>query len=166
MIYGSYNDPACLNTVLEKWRAEQGWGVLAGIGLLVLVFAYLITGIRRKKGGEEFFTFKSAGGSVSILLRAVNEFVAKIGDEFAAILSLKPTVVPRARGAIDILLDVRVKAGSQIPELCQLLEERVRESVSQSLGISSIRDIKIHIRDIVGTPEPSTEEDRLHEAGV
>lgn len=166
LIYGAYAGPACWDALLNLVRDERGWGIVIGLALLFLVLAYLVTGIRRKVDADQYLTFKSDGGHVSILLRAVNDFIAKVGEEFAAVISLKPSVIPRGRGSVEIQLDVRVRAGTQIPELCQLLQERVRESVRQSLGISDVRKIEVHIRDIVGTPEPSVPDDLAEQPGV
>ena len=143
---------------LAGWREERGWGFLVGLGLLAVVFVYGVSGLRPCTGGERYLSFSHNGVTVSILLRAVNEFIAKIGDEFAAIISLKPCVYSRGR-SIDITLEVRVKAGTQIPELCQLLQERVRESLQQNLGLGNIKQIKVQVRDIVGDALP--EEDLL-----
>lgn len=153
LIQMAYNE-ACWIQCIDTIRQERGWGMLAGIVLLALVLLYLITAIRKRKPSEDqYLAFSNNGATVSILLRAVNEFIGKIGNEFAAIVSMKPAVRPRAR-SIDIDLDLRVKAGTQIPELCQLLEERVRESVKQNLGLSDIKRIRVHVRDIVGDAPP------------
>lgn len=141
---------------IDMVRQQRGWGVLAGVGLLALVIVYLGTMFNRRPQGEQYLAFKHNGDTVSILLRAVCEFIGKIGDEFAAIVSMKPTVHPRGK-SIDIDLDLRVKAGTQIPELCQLLQERVRESVRINMGLADIKRIRVHVKDIVGDPPPPEE---------
>ena len=157
LIHMAYSQE-CWEQCMDTLREERGWGALAGIVLLALVIVYLITGIRRKPEGEQYLAFSSNGTTVSILLKAVNEFIGKIGDEFAAIVYLRPSVRPRGR-SIDITLDIRVLAGTQIPELCQLLQERVRESVRQNLGLSEIKRIRVQVKDIVGDAPPSEDAD-------
>lgn len=160
LIYMAYS-AECWTQGIDTLRAERGWGALAGMALLALVAVYLITGYRRQPAGDDYLAFNNNGATVSILLRAVNEFITKIGDEFAAIISMKPAVRPRGR-SIDIDLDIRVKAGTQIPELCQLLQERVRESVRQNLGISDIKRIRVSVKDIVGdAPRPDEVRDQI-----
>ena len=148
LVYMAY-DQECWVRCLDTLHAERGWGALGGIVLLALVAVYLLTGIRREPAGDQYLSFNNNGATVSILLRAVNEFISRIGDEFAAIVSLKPSVRPRG-SSIEVELDLRVKAGTQIPELSQLLEERVRESVRQNLGLSDIKRIRVNVKDIVG----------------
>ncbi len=158
LIYMAYDQEAWTRC-LDLLRVERGWGALAGIVLLALVAVYLLTGVRRRPVGDQYLSFSSDGATVSILLRAVNEFISRIGDEFAAIVSMKPTVRPRG-GSIHIDLDLRVKAGTQLPELCQLLEERVRESVRVNLGLSDIKRIRVNVKDIVGEA-PKNEDDQV-----
>ncbi len=141
---------------IDLLRRERGWGVLAGVGILALVVVYLATSFNRRPQGEQYLAFKHNGDTVSILLRAVSEFIGKIGEEFAAIVSMKPIVKPRGK-SIDIDLELRVKAGTQIPELCQLLQERVRESVRINMGLADIKRICVHVKDIVGDPPPAEE---------
>ncbi len=49
-------------------------------------------------------------------------------------------------------------AGTKIPELSQILQQRVRESVRESLGLEEIRNITIKVQEIVGDPtKPATD---------
>jgi hypothetical protein len=155
MIYVSYNEE-CWLRCMDLMRSERGWGALAGMTLLVGVVLYLITGIRRTSSPEQYLAFSHNGSTVSIQLRAVNEFIGRIANEFADIISMKPHVEPRGR-SISVTLDLRVRAGTQIPELSQILQERVRESVRQNIGISEIKRIQVNIKDIVGEPSATDE---------
>ncbi len=156
LIHMAYSPESWVDHI-DLLRRERGWGMLAGIGLIGLVIVYLATAIRSlPKEGDQYLAFSSEGATVSILVRAVSEFIGKIGDEFAAIVSMKTTVIPRGR-SIDIELDLRIKAGTQIPELCQLLQERVRESVKTNLGLSEIKQIRVQVKDIVGDAPPANE---------
>ena len=150
------HQPECWSHCIDFLHAERGWVFLAGIVLLALVTVYLITGVRRRPAGEEYLAFNNNGATVSILLRAVNEFIGKIADEFAAIVSMKPVVRTRRRGrSLDIDLALRVKAGTQLPELCQMLQDRVRESLQTNLGLTDIKSIRVQVKDIVGDAPPT-----------
>jgi hypothetical protein len=123
---------------------------------LLLIALYVVTGARRCKG-EQFITFDTEGGSVSISMKAIHDFLARIGDEFAAVLSLEPAI--RATGgSVEVDLTLRVKAGTQIPELSKMLQERIRESIKDNLGLTDVRAIRISVREIVtSTPEKKQE---------
>jgi hypothetical protein len=125
-------------------------------GFLLLIAIYVLTGCRRCKG-EQFITFDTEGGSVSISMKAIRDFLARVGDEFAAVLSLDPAI-RAAGGSVEVDLNLRVKAGTQIPELSKMLQERIRESIKDNIGITDVRAIRISVREIVtSAPEKKPE---------
>ncbi len=126
---------------------------LALSSLLILVL-FSVTASRPRKG-VEYISYSGEGGAVSLSVKAVKDFIQKIGEEFAAILALYPSLTVRAGGGIEIDLDIRVQAGTHIPELCRLLQDRVRESVRDSLGLADIKSVKVNVREIVGSVNPT-----------
>lgn len=130
-----------------------------GIGgsMILVVLLYIVT-----SGGSRprvrYISFESDGGDVSISVNAVRDFVRKIGDEFGAVITLDPKI--RAdKELISIDMDVKVQTGSRIPELSQVLQNRVRESIRDGLGIVEVREVKVRIQEIVGAPPPARTED-------
>ncbi len=133
-------------SVLASERVVAMWGAIA---LILWVFIYLMTGCcRRTKAG--FISFENEGGAVSISMQAVCNFLSKIGSEFAAILELRPSI-RAVSGALDVTLDVKVKSGTQIPELCRMVQERVKESITNNLGLSEIKGIRVNVQEIVAS---------------
>lgn len=124
-----------------------------GGGVLVLALAYALTGLRHRRK-ERFLSFDSESGTVSISTEAICEYICKLTPEFPAIKRLEPHVVPRKR-SVDIIINVRVRAGAQIHEMCELLQRRVREAMSEGLGITEVRRIEISVREIVSEHMPS-----------
>ena len=43
-------------------------------------------------------------------------------------------------------------SGNKIPELSHVLQQRVRDSVRESLGLDEIRNITIKVQEIIGEP--------------
>lgn len=132
-------------TTLAKNERFVTMGAAAVI-ILVLVI-YILSGFTRHSV-EQFLSFDSEKGTISISMKAIHDFLSGVGDEFAAILSLQPKL--RAIGsALEVEMDVKVKSGTQIPELCGMLQDRVRESIQSNLGISDIRNVKVVVSEIV-----------------
>ena len=129
----------------SRWQALEGAFVF-----LLLIALYLLTGIRRRKG-EQFITFETEGGSVSISMKAIRDFLARVADEFAAVVSLDPTIRATS-GSMEVDLNLRVNAGTQIPELSKMLQERIRESIKDNLGLTDVRAVRINVREIVAPP--------------
>ena len=78
----------------------------------------------------------------------IADFLGRVGDEFAAILSLEP-IIRAAGGSVEVDLNLRVKAGTQIPELSRMLQDRIRETIKDNLGLTEVRAIRISVREIV-----------------
>ncbi len=49
---------------------------------------------------------------------------------------------------IDIIVDLRVKAGPQLHEVCEVLQRRVRETMANGLGISDVRRVEVNVKEI------------------
>jgi uncharacterized alkaline shock family protein YloU len=130
-------------------RAGAAW---AGLAVVCLGMLYALTGLRRRSP-EKFLSFDNEGGAVSMSTAAIADYIAKLATEFPSVVKLRPRVLPRSKG-VDIVVDLRVRAGPQIHEVCELVQQRVREAVTNGLGISEIRRITVSVRDIVSEHRP------------
>ena len=127
--------------------------VLTGISAIFLVLLYWLTAIPVK--AERFLTFKNEGGTISISLKAINEFLVKLAGEFAGIIRLRADVSSSRDGRIKVRLDVSVRAGTKIQELSQVLQQRVRESMRDNLGIAEIHAVKVNVSSIAAADQPA-----------
>ncbi|MBU1858263.1 MAG: hypothetical protein KKC28_14895, partial [Verrucomicrobia bacterium] len=116
---------------------------------------YWLTGIPVKE--ERFLTFENEGGAISISVKAINDFLAKLADEFAGIIRLRADVTASRDGRIEVRLDVSVKAGTKVQQLSQVLQQRVRESMRENLGITEIHTIKVNVSSIVAAEKPASD---------
>lgn len=124
-------------------------GTALGAVLILSVVLRWVGGFRKQK--DAFINFHSDDGSVGISTKAICDFIERIGKEFSAIKSIDSRLI-KAKSAVDIVLSVKVMSGNKIPELSHVLQQRVRESVRESLGLEEIRNITIKVQEIVGEP--------------
>jgi uncharacterized protein YybS (DUF2232 family) len=136
--------------VLRVSRVVTLW---AGTAVLLLAVAFAVTGFQRRRR-ERFLSFDGESGTVSISTEAICDYLSKLAPEFPAVKRLEPKVIP-VRRSIDIVVYVRVRAGAQIHEMCELLQKRVREAMSSGLGITEIRRVEVSVREIVSEHMPS-----------
>ncbi len=129
-----------------------------GLFLMLAVAFYWVTAISARVRKERYLSFDNESGAVSVSVGAVNAFLAKLGREFAGIVNLRSDVAGSGRDAVEIQLDLTVKAGTKIQELSQLLQQRVRDSLRDSLGISEVAAVKIKIAEIVSSEENAAAE--------
>lgn len=155
LIYGNtLNRPVGqqISDALEMPVVSIGLGVI----LILSVALRWVGGFRKKK--ETFINFHSEDGSVGISTKAICDFIERVGKEFSAIKNIDSKLIER-KDSVDISLGVKVVAGTKIPELSQVLQQRVRESVRESLGLEEINNITIKVQEIVGDPtKPAVDE--------
>lgn len=130
---------------LEGRRVEA---ILVGLGLVIMVLLFALTALRLPDASQ-YLAYDIEGGTVSISLKAVENFLARLAGEFAAVESLEPTLRAK-KGAIQVQLDVKVKSGAQIPELCRMLQDRARSTIREKVGISDVQEVRVRVQEITG----------------
>lgn len=134
---------------LETQRLPCLW---LGVGLVSLAVLFMCSGLPLRRR-DRYLSFDNESGTVSISAEAISDYIEKLIEEFPSVVRLRAVVVPR-RGAVDLLVNVRVRAGSQVHEMCELLQQRVRESMVNGLGISQVRRVEVSVREIVSEHKP------------
>lgn len=129
---------------------------VAGTTLILLVILYWLTAMSGNVK-EQFLSFATEGGSVNIRVKAVNEFLKRLADEFADILNLRADISASRDGRIEVQLDIDVKCGTKIQQLSQVLQQRVRESMREGLGIAEVTTVKINVNEITQGDKPAGE---------
>lgn len=127
---------------------------LAGISAVFLVLLYWLSAIPVKE--DQFLTFENEGGAISISVQAINDSLAKLADEFAGIIRLRADVAASRDGRVEVRLDVSVRAGTKVQQLSQVLQQRVRESMRDNLGIAEIHSVKVNVSAIVAADKPDS----------
>jgi uncharacterized alkaline shock family protein YloU len=137
-------------------------GAAVGAVLILSVLLRWVGSCRKPK--ETFIDFQSEDGNVGISTKAIQDFIERVGREFAAIRQIESKLI-KDKTSLNIVVGVKVLSGNKIPELSQVLQQRIRESVRESLGLEGIGKITIQVKEIIGAPErPATsDDDRLTE---
>lgn len=157
LVYSSWFDTATTDKVFEVIKNSPFFISIIGL-ILVLSVLLRLSASGKQKDKHAFINFHSEDGSVGISTKAICDFIERVGKEFTAIKSIDSKLI-KAKDAVDIALDVKVVSGNKIPELSHVLQQRVRESVRESLGLEEIRNITIKVQEIVGDPaKPAPEE--------
>jgi len=119
---------------------------MAGGACLALALLLAGTGVRRRRKSP-ILSFRNEGGTVSISTDAISDYLGKLVAEFPSVVKMRTQVIP-ARSAVDIVATLRVKAGPQIHEVCETLQNRIRETMVNGLGISEVRRIEVSVKEI------------------
>jgi hypothetical protein len=140
------------------WGADlPGWlKVAGGVGVLGYLFAFLLTGVLWRKR-RAFITFENENGTVSVGTDAVQDYLDKLKDEFAAVAWLKSHLRVE-RGALAVGLVLGVRDGTRIPELCKLMQARVRDILEEHLGTCDLAGVAVEVNEIRGRRKPAAGE--------
>ena len=138
---------AHLRDALVAFAGWPVWGlVLLGSGLLVLLAAFVLTGLRRTKQ-PRIIRFQNADGTIAVDIPAVEKYLDDIKGEYAALVRLSSSVAV-LDGRVAVALRAGVKEGTQIPELCRMLQTRVREVLAEHLGNCDLAGIGVDVDEI------------------
>ncbi len=148
--------PDLIQTAVARGAGLPDWAkVAAGVGLVLYLFAFLLTGVawRRRRS---FIMFENESGTVSVSTDAVQDYLDALKNEFAAVVWLKSRL-RAAGGALDVGLALGVRDGTQIPELCKLIQARVRELLEEHLGTCDLRGVAVEVNEIRSWKKPAAE---------
>lgn len=138
--------PLDWRTACSMLEVSRITGLTASLLLLVLGVLLLASELPKRRR-DRFLSFQNEGGAVNISTEAIAEYIGKLAPEFPSIVNMLPVVEPRRR-KIDIVLELRIKAGPQLHEICEVLQKRVRESMESGLGIHDVRNVVISVKEI------------------
>lgn len=138
-----------LGTFWGKW-------MLGGVLVCLLVLFWLTA--MPVGATEHFLSFEMEGGAVSISVRAINDFLSKLGQEFSGVQDLRAHIAALRDGALEVRLEIHVKAGVKIQQVSQALQQRVRESLRDGLGITDVAAVKVSVLGIVPADETPAEQ--------
>ena len=155
LIYGSLINPAVgerINSALAIPLVSAGVGAI----LILAVVLRWAAGFGRKR--TAYIDYQSEGGSVGISTRAIQDFIERVCREFEGVKSIESRLI-QGKGGLDIVIGLRVQSDNRIPELSQNLQQRIRESVRESLGLDELGKITVQVKEIVGAPEKTVQPD-------
>jgi uncharacterized alkaline shock family protein YloU len=132
--------------------AEQQGGLVqgcAGAALLICAGLWMLTGLSRRRCNK--VTYEMNGGTVSIRMDAIRDFLTRVGQDIPQVSSVRP-VVRQNNGVVSVVMEIRIRAGSSVPEITRALQERTRHSLSGDLGLSRSEPVQVVVTGITGDP--------------
>jgi uncharacterized alkaline shock family protein YloU len=140
--------------------SEKNWAILeellpgsrlvggaVGGGIFCLASLLFLTGLNKPRRSNRFLSFSNEQGVVNISTDAISEYISKLAPEFPSIVKMTTEIIPHRR-KVDILVSVRIKAGSQVHEICEVLQQKIRESMEKGLGINDVERVIVSVEKI------------------
>lgn len=155
LVYSSIYNPKLLTICFAFIQLNPLVCQAIGAILVLLVLGVLNTLSRSGVAHSGYVTFKSEAGSVSISCDALQRFVDQVVAEFNAAVDITSNIVPTHSNSVNIVIQTRLRAGNSVAGFSELLQDRVRDTLRNDLGISNIAKIKVIITGISGDPRPT-----------
>ena len=120
--------------------------IATAVALFCTGMLIMLTGTK-KKNKERILSFKNDDGVIQISTVAISDYISKLITEFPSVIKMQPEVAPHGN-MVDVVVTLRVKAGPQIHEICEVMQRRVRETMVNGLGISDVRRVIVNVKEI------------------
>lgn len=136
---------------LSRWAASRGGGLLTA-GLLCVAAAMLwVASFWPSDANAEAIRFTTENGEVCIRMSAVRDYIMKLADRLSGIDPVRCRAsLPNNRLAVDILC--RVPSGQSAVDIGRRLQEMVRDSLRDDLGIADNAFVRIRVVEFVEPP--------------
>ncbi|MBD3425984.1 MAG: alkaline shock response membrane anchor protein AmaP [Candidatus Omnitrophica bacterium] len=142
---------------------------VAAVGALFLLIG-LVAPYRQSKSMKRsrVLSFQNPDGEVTVSLNAIEEYIHKVAKSIPGIKDVRSKVDISKKG-IEIITDVTLSAGSNIPQVTEAIQMEVRDKVQGMLGIEEKVNVKMHIKKVMtksGYPEDVAPSDAQEEAHI
>lgn len=145
-----------LEAVISGQLSSQT-GILAGIIMIVAGLIFLKMRISARTG-DKCISFDNPEGEVTISIKAIEDFVKRVGQEFSQIVDMSSQIVP-VHGGLKVKVKVSLLAGSNVPQITENIQHVIKSRVQNILGIESILGIEVNVSKII--PGTGSEEETI-----
>ena len=139
-----------LVSALEAWMrgTEARIAVAVVSALFFFVSLRLLFTLLRVRRGDPTLVRQGALGEVRVALSAVEGLIAREGRQVEGVRDLKARIVPGDDG-LHVEVRAWVSANVRVPELCDRLQQTVRQRVQGVVG-AEVGEVRVLVRDIGG----------------
>ncbi len=122
--------------------------ILGMISVLLIILAIYLSWKRRRYSKEELSVAqKTAMGEIKIYTNSIKHLILKVIKGMGEIKEAKPEINIIKAGGVNIDLHLSVKQDTNIPELSEKVQQKLKEYLLEMSGIET-KEIKIHIDKI------------------
>ncbi|MGB2880061.1 MAG: alkaline shock response membrane anchor protein AmaP [Candidatus Omnitrophota bacterium] len=143
-----------LNALNVNLYAKAALGCAGGLFVLIGITAPFR--VARKLQSSRIIAFQNPDGEVTISLSAIEEYIKKIAGGMDEIKDVRSRVNTSRKG-INIVCDVAILPGANIPEVTEKMQAAVKNKLSGMIGVEEKINIKMNINKIAKGPmEPGS----------
>lgn len=140
-------------TVNEQLNSPTG--IWTGLALIMLGLLFLSMRLKAETGGRTI-SFDNPEGEVTIAIKAIEDFVKRVGQEFSQVIEMTPAILA-ARDGIKVKAKTVLIAGTNVPRLSESIQHTIKSRLQNILGIENVVGIEINVSKLI-VKEGVTEE--------
>lgn len=122
-------------------------GIWAGLCMVILGLVFLSLRVRAGRATKSI-SFDNPEGEVTVSIKAIEDFVRRVGSEFSQVLELIPVILPSHEG-IKISAKTTLVAGANVPRLAESIQNNIKARIQNILGIENITGVEVHVTKLV-----------------
>ncbi len=132
-------------TINEQLNSPRGiW-----TGIIFVLLGLLFLSIRVKAGKtERSISFDNPEGEVTISVKAIEDFVKRVGQEFSQVIEMTPAIMA-ARDGIKVKVKTSLVAGSNVPRLAESIQHTIKTRMQNILGIENITMVEVNVSKLI-----------------
>ncbi len=123
---------------------------IGGAVLLLLIVMW----VRARHQPSTIVAFDNPDGPVNVSRSAINELVQSATDDIGEVAKCVARIQTRG-GRLNVELRIKMVAGSNLSEVSIILQNRVKSSLRNSLGIEKMGSIKVRLTGFIGQNKAS-----------
>ena len=118
-------------------------GIWTGIVMILLGLLFLSFRVKAGRAARSI-SFDNPEGEVTISIKAIEDFVKRVGQEFPQVLELNPTILP-SNGGVKISAETTLIAGTNVPRLAERIQSNIKTKMQNILGIENVTGVEVHV---------------------
>lgn len=122
-------------------------GIFTGCVFVILGLLFLSIHLNVEKAGRTI-SFDNPEGEVSISVKAIEDFVKRVGQEFSQVIEMVPTIIP-VRDGIKVKARIVLVAGANVPRLTESIQHTIKSRMQNILGIENVVGVQINVSKLV-----------------
>ncbi len=134
-----------------------------GCCMIILPLLTFLAALGADRKGA-FISFDNENGTVSVSVEAISNLLCKLAKEFKEIATMDADIPIRPDGKIAVNIWLKIFAGCRVQDFAAFLQQRVKETLKEALGIVDVAEVTVTIKEIIDREpddqaKPPAEED-------
>ncbi len=136
------------NALNHIWTGPYPW---IGGGTLLLLLAMWLRACHQPAA---IVAFDNPDGQVKVSRNAINELAQSATDDMSEVAKCVTRIQTRG-GHLNVQLRIKMVAGSNLSEVSLAMQNRVKNSLRNSLGIEKLGSIEVRLTGFIGQNKPA-----------